>query len=92
MSSLMHDYLTPETPRPLFSDEQWLEAMLTFESQLAQAEAECSVISQDAADAISRACECVTIDRDTFVRQARQSGAIGVALVRPLQQWLSSHY
>lgn len=91
MSSLMHDYLIPETPRPLFSDAQWLEAMLTFESQLAQAEAECSVISQDAADAISRACECVTIDRDTFVRQARQSGAIGVALVRPLQQWLSSH-
>ena len=88
---LMQDYLAPQADAAIFTDAQWLAALLTFESQLAQAQAECGLIPQSAADAIARACDSVALDRDTFAAQARRSGAVGLALTRPLQQWLATH-
>lgn len=88
---LMQDYLAPEADAAVFTDEQWLAALLAFESQLAQAQAECGLIPQPAADAVTRACDSVALDRAAFAEKARQTGAVGLALTRPLRQWLAAH-
>jgi len=89
--SLMHDYLRPLDADTLFTDAQWLAAMLGFESALAQAQAECGVIPQAAAEAIAQACAAVQLDREALVARARCSGAMGLAVLQPLQQWLRAH-
>ncbi len=89
--SLMHDYLRPLGADTLFTDGQWLNAMLRFESALAQAQAECGVIPQAAAQAIAAACAAVQVDREALVARARCSGAMGLAVLQPVQQWLRAH-
>ena len=48
-SSLMSAYLNPLPQVELFSDRQWIDAMLRFEAQLAMAQAECGLVPQAAA-------------------------------------------
>ena len=87
---LMQEYLTEPAAQPLFGDAQWFAALLAFESALAESQAECGLIPETAARDIVRACEAVVpLDHAIFVTQARQSGALGVALVAPLKRWLS---
>lgn len=88
---LMQAYLDPATDAACFTDQQWWGALLAFESQLAMAQAECGLIPESTARDIARACEQLPWDRTAFVDQARSSGALGVALTRPLQQWLAQH-
>lgn len=89
--SLMHDYLRPLDVDTLFTDDQWLEAMLRFESELARAQAQCGLIPQAAADAIAQACTAVQVDKAALVARARCTGAMGMAVLQPLQQWLRAH-
>lgn len=88
---LVNDYLSPLARDELFTDEQWLAALLRFEAALARAQADCGVIPAAAADAIARACTSVQIDPEALVAHARQTGALGLAVVRPLRQWLQQH-
>lgn len=89
--SLVSDYLNPLVAPPLFTDAQWVSAMLRFEAALAQAQADCGLVPQAAAVAIGEACQAVQVDRDALVAQARATGALGMAVVQPLQQWLRQH-
>lgn len=89
--SLVTHYLSPVAEPVLFSDERWVQAFLRFESELAQAQAECQLIPQDAADAIAHACHAVHIDVPALIVHGRQTGALGMAVVRPLQQYLLEH-
>lgn len=88
MMSLMHAYLRPQDADTLFTDGQWIDAMLRFESALAQSQAECGVIPQAAAQAIAAACAAVQIDHEALAQRAHCSGAMGMAILQPLQQWL----
>ena len=87
----MHAYLRPQDADTLFTDGQWIEAMLGFESALAQAQAECGVIPQAAAEAIAQACAAVQIDARELSARAHGSGAMGMAILQPVQQWLRAH-
>lgn len=89
--SLVKDYLDPEDAGHWFSDARWLEALLRFEASLAHAQAECGLVPAEAAQAIARACAQAPLERATLVAQARHTGALGLAVVRPLQQWLASN-
>lgn len=91
MTSLMHAYLRPQDADLLFDDGQWIAAMLRFESELAQAQAECGVIPEAAAEAIAQACATVEIDAQALAARAHCSGAMGMAILQPLQQWLRAH-
>jgi len=90
-SSLMSAYLNPLPQVELFSDRQWIDAMLRFEAQLAMAQAECGLVPQAAAQAIAQACASVALHPESLAAQARQTGALGMAVVAPLQQWLQRH-
>lgn len=87
---LMNEYLCEPlaSGEQVFGEEQWLSAMLTFESALASAQAECGLIPESAASDIARACAEVHLNRNRFVEQSRQSGAVGLGLTKPLRQWL----
>lgn len=76
----------------MFTDAQWIQAMLRFEAQLALAQAECGLIPDAAARAIQQACAEVVIMPQQLVEKARQTGALGMAVVAPLQQWLQQHH
>ncbi len=89
--SLMKDFLGPADGGTWFSDARCIEALLRFEAALAQAQAECGLIPAEAAQAIARACGQAPVQRDALVEQARTTGALGMAVVRPLQQWLRDH-
>ena len=89
--TLVNDYLGPAGGGAWFSDAQWLQELLRFESGLARAQADCGLIPEPAAQAIASACEQAPLDRDRIAEQARASGALGLALVKPLQQWLQAH-
>ena len=86
--TLVKDYLGPADGGAWFSDAQWLQALLRFESGLARAQADCGLIPEPAAQAIASACAQAPLDRDRIAEQARASGALGLALVKPLQQCL----
>ncbi|MDN5538347.1 lyase family protein, partial [Comamonas sp.] len=89
--TLVNDYLGPADGGAWFSDAQWLQALLRFESGLARAQADCGLIPEPAAQAIASACAQAPLDRDRIAEQARASGALGLALVKPLQQWLQAN-
>lgn len=89
--TVLADYLEPPDAGELFSDARWLTALVDFEVALAQAQADCGLIPRTAAEAIARAAAAVVIDPAAFTARARESGAIGVALVEPLQAWLRDH-
>jgi 3-carboxy-cis,cis-muconate cycloisomerase len=89
--SLVNDFLGPADGGTWFGDAQWIQALLRFESGLAQAQAECGLIPEAAARAIARACAQAPLERDALVEQARATGALGLAVVRPLQRWLQEH-
>lgn len=90
--SLVSAYLHPQPQTELFSDAQWMEAMLCFEAQLALAQAECGLVPAAAAQAIAQACASVRLDAGALARRARQTGALGMAVVEPVQQWLQAHH
>lgn len=89
--SLVSAYLHPLPATELFSDALWVEAMLRFEAQLARAQADCDLIPEAAAQAIEQACACVLLDPVQMAQRARETGALAMAVVEPLQHWLRSH-
>lgn len=90
-ASIASAYLHP-CPEPiLFTDAQWIQAMLRFEAQLALAQAECGLIPELAAQAITTACAAIALDPIQLTTSARHTGALGMAVVAPLQQWLQQH-
>lgn len=87
-TSLLDDYLNPAGNIELFTDAQWLAALLRFESALAQAQADCGLLTRETAAAIVSACNALELDRERFAARARATGALGMALVEPLRDWL----
>jgi len=74
--SLVKDYLGPADSGQWFADARWLDALLRFESALAQAQADCGLVPRPAAEAIARACAQAPLTCEGVVEQARASGAL----------------
>lgn len=85
MPSLIRDQAA-STPEMLlvFGDELLLSLALTFESELAQAQAELGMISQEAANAITRACGEPPKIED-LAHQAAHAGTLAIPLVEHLR-------
>jgi len=91
MASLIEESLTPNGSATLFTDTQWFDALLRFESGLARAQAACGLIPASAAAAISHACANVELERSAFIERAQRTGALGIGLVDPLRAFLAQH-
>ncbi|NYT35444.1 fumarate lyase [Allopusillimonas soli] len=91
MVSLIDASLNPAGDTALFTDRQWLEALLRFEAGLADAQAGAGLIPPTAAAAISGACAAVEMDRAEFIECSRRTGALGIGLVDPLKAYLALH-
>ncbi|WP_255592733.1 lyase family protein [Bordetella sp. BOR01] len=91
MTSLIELSLNPAGDTELFSDSQWLQALLRFEAGLASAQAAAGLIPAAAATAIAQACARAKLDRTRFIEQARRTGAFGIGLVDPIKAVLAEH-
>ncbi|HYG43756.1 MAG TPA: lyase family protein [Bordetella sp.] len=89
MASLIDLSLSPAGDTELYSDRQWLQALLRFEAGLARAQAAVGLIPAAAATAIAQACASVELDRAQFIERARRTGAFGIGLVEPIKAWLA---
>ena len=67
-----------------FSAEAFVRAMLDFERALAVAEAEVSVIPQEAARVIDKACTDLSLSPETLAVEGKHSGSLAVPLVKAL--------
>src|SRR6266540_5195098 len=84
--SLPFDALfVPPPLREATSDAAWLRAMLEAERALAVAEAQTGVISQDAADAVTAACQA-DYDVAALAEEGRATGNPVEPLVRGLRR------
>ncbi|NRF50360.1 fumarate lyase, partial [Pseudomonas stutzeri] len=90
-ASLIDQCLDPAGDIGLFSDQQWLDALLRFEAALARAQASAGLVPASAAAAIARACASIELNRADFVERARGTGAFGIGLVDPIRAFLASH-
>ncbi|MCD0502819.1 lyase family protein, partial [Bordetella petrii] len=88
--SLIDECLNPAADTELFTDRQWLDALLRFEAALARAQAASGLIPASAAEAIAQACASVELDRAAFVRRTQDTGAFGIGLVDPIKARLAS--
>lgn len=66
-----------------------MAAMLSFESALAQAEAACGVISQQAAEQITTGCQKFSPDIDALKVSTAQDGVVVPGLIRQLRSTLT---
>ena len=85
---LIESLATTPSLATLFSDESVLQAMLEFESALAQAEARCGVIPKVAADAITGAARPVHFDVSALADAAFRAGTPAIPLVSMLTDQL----
>ncbi|CAM3847580.1 lyase family protein [Bordetella tumulicola] len=89
--SLIEQCLNPAGDTELFSDRQWLQALLRFEVGLASAQAAAGLVPASAAAAIARACANLELDSADFIERARRTGAFGIGLVDPIRGMLARH-
>ena len=69
-----------------FAAPAFVQAMLAFESALAQAQAEEGLLDSAAASAIAAACASLRVDVDTLVAEGKSSATLAVPLVRMLRE------
>jgi len=86
MISLYESMASTPAMREIFSPRATVQSLLDVESALAKAGAATSLIPQNAAAAISAACNAATIDID----QLAADGALAGTIVIPLVKWLKS--
>jgi 3-carboxy-cis,cis-muconate cycloisomerase len=84
LSPLLAPMLSSGAMRAVCDDTAYLQGMLDFEAALARAEAAAGVIPQDAAAAISRACQASSFDLDGLAQAATRSGNLAIPLVKAL--------
>src|SRR5688572_10118087 len=70
----------------VFSAENHLRQLLTFEAALARAEARAGVVPQEAAKAIDAACQVESFDVAAIYREAALAGTTAIPLVRLLTE------
>jgi 3-carboxy-cis,cis-muconate cycloisomerase len=85
-SDLFGTLFVPGHIREAVSDRAWIAAMLEFETALAAAEAQAGVIPNEAAAAITAACDAERFDPEALGRAARAPGNPAVPLVRALTE------
>lgn len=86
MSSIFEGPLTTPEVLEVFSERNFLEAMLRFEASLARAQASVGLIPEAAARSIAGTCKVELFDVAKIVRESGRAGSITVALVKNLRE------
>jgi 3-carboxy-cis,cis-muconate cycloisomerase len=76
--------IAPDDLAAVFADAATIQAMLDFERALAQAEAACGVIPEDAAGPIAAACDATLYDPAALAIAARLGGTVAIPLAKAL--------
>ncbi|OOG47577.1 lyase family protein [Polaromonas sp. A23] len=86
MSSIFEGPLTTPEVLEVFSERNFLGAMLRFEASLARAQASVGLIPEAAAQSIAGTCKVELFDVAKIVRESGRAGSITVALVKNLRE------
>ncbi len=89
-ASLFERTLARPAMLDVFADASLVEAMLTFESVLAEAEAAAGAIPASAVASIAIACRSV-FDIEDLVAEARSAGSLAIPLVKRLTARVDEH-
>lgn len=90
----MDALLAPYSTRPmreLWSDASVLREMLRFEAELAQAQAECGVIPQEAALVIAQTAQSLQLDALEIGTEAQRAGTLAIPIVKRLKAAVARH-
>src|SRR5258706_15833996 len=74
----------------IFSDREYVQALLDFEAALARAEAKAGVIPAPDASIIAAACQAERFNFEEFATQAALSGNVAIPLVNKLTELVAS--
>lgn len=86
MSHIFEGPLTTPEVLEVFSERNFLEAMLRFEASLARAQASVGVIPEAAAQSIIGTCKVELFDVAKIVREGVRAGSIAIPLVKSLKE------
>jgi 3-carboxy-cis,cis-muconate cycloisomerase len=82
---LVDSLATTDALARVFADESMVQAMLDFESALAEAQAKLGVIPRTAAEAIVASARASHFDAARLAREAREHATVAIPLVRALR-------
>ncbi len=82
---LVDSLATTDALARVFADESMVQAMLDFESALAEAQAKLGVIPGTAAEAIAASARAAHFDAARLAREAREHATVAIPLVRALR-------
>ena len=82
---LVDSLATTDALARVFGDESMVQAMLDFESALAEAQAKLGVIPRSAAEAIATSARAAHFDAARLAREAREHATVAIPLVRALR-------
>ncbi|MEO8020915.1 lyase family protein [Polaromonas sp.] len=86
MSPIFEGPLTTSEMLEVFSERNFLEAMLRFEASLARAQASVGLIPEAAAQSIIGTCKAELFDVAKIVREGGRAGSIAIPLVKSLKE------
>lgn len=89
MSSLFDGFLSTPEVIEVFSERNFLEAMLRFEASLARAQAAAGLIPETAAQSIIGTCKVDLFDVAKIVRESARAGSVAIPLVKILKETVS---
>lgn len=86
MNSIFEGFLSSSEALEIFSESNFLQAMLRFEAALARAQASVGLIPQDAAQSIIGTCKVELFDVAKIVRESVRAGNLATPLVKSLRE------
>lgn len=86
MSSIFDSFLSTPEALDAFAPGRFVEAMLRFESALANAQAQCGLIPPDAARHIEACCVVEHFDANRIAQDSARAGSVAIPLVKALKE------
>ena len=90
--SLYHKTFYTEELTTLFSDSQYVTYMLLVEKVLAEAQAKCKIIPDEAAIIIAHCCQIQFIDLDKLINDIHLGGNAAIPLVQQLTRGVKNQH
>jgi 3-carboxy-cis,cis-muconate cycloisomerase len=84
--SIFEGFLSSSETLAAFSDQNFVDAMLRFESALARAQAAEGLIPEAAAHSITGSCKVELFDVPRIVRDSGRAGSVAIPLVKSLKE------
>lgn len=90
--SIFESFLSSADTLGVFSDRNFVEAMLRFEAALAAAQAAEGLIPESAAHSILASCRVDRFDVPTIVRDSGRAGSVAIPLVKALKEAVAASH